>query len=241
MTVTRCTHTRHGHRMRTLRHLVLGAGQVGTAVAEVLTDVGEVALRDVDPTDDRADVLHVCIPWSPGFVDAVKGAVTRHRAELVVVHSTVPVGTCDPHGWVHSPVRGRHPNLAPSLRTFTKHFGGHRAAEAADAWAPISKTTVHPRAVETEAGKLWELVQYGLQVRVCQAIYEWCMARGLDPDVVYRQFAEEYNAGYTTLGLQRFARPVLDYVPGPIGGHCVTQNAPFVDHPAAEIVQRGWA
>src|SRR5690606_9562872 len=91
-----------------MRHLVLGAGQVGAAVAEVLADVGEVALRDVDPTDDRADVLHVCIPWSSGFTDAVKDAVTRHRTELVVVHSTVPVGTCDPHGWVHSPVRGRH-------------------------------------------------------------------------------------------------------------------------------------
>lgn len=223
-----------------MRHLVLGAGQVGTAVADVLTDVGEVALRDVEPTDDRADVLHVCIPWSSGFADAVKDAVTRHRAELVVVHSTVPIGTCDPHGWVHSPVRGRHPNLAPSLRTFTKHFGGSRAAEAADMWAPISKTAVHPRAVETEAGKLWELVQYGLQVRVCQAIHEWCMARGLDPDVVYRQFAEEYNAGYATLGYRRFVRPVLDYVPGPIGGHCVARNAPMIDHPIAEVVQHGW-
>jgi len=107
-------------------------------------------------------------------------------------------------------------------------------------WAPISKTAVHPRAVETEAGKLWELVQYGLQVRVCQAIHEWCMARGLDPDVVYRQFAEEYNAGYATLGYQRFVRPVLDYVPGPIGGHCVTENSYLLDHPISEIVQRGW-
>lgn len=107
-------------------------------------------------------------------------------------------------------------------------------------WAPISKTAVHPRAVETEAGKLWELVQYGLQVRVCQAIHEWCMARGLDPDVVYRQFAEEYNAGYATLGYRRFVRPVLDYVPGPIGGHCVARNAPMIDHPIAEVVQHGW-
>src|SRR5690606_39696462 len=131
---------------------------VGSEFAELLSGVGEVGLGEVDPTDGRADVLHVCIPWSSGFADAVKGAVTRHRAELVVVHSTVPIGTCDPHGWVHSPVRGRHPNLSPSLRTFTKHFGGRRADEAADMWAPISKTAVHPRAVETEAGKLWELV-----------------------------------------------------------------------------------
>src|SRR5690606_41623746 len=61
---------------------------------------------------------------------------------------------CDPHGWVHSPVRGRHPNLAPSLRTFTKHFGGRRAAEAADMWAPIGKTTVHPRAVDRKSTRL---------------------------------------------------------------------------------------
>lgn len=222
-------------------HVVLGAGEVGTAVAEVLASSSSVVLRDIKPVKVRAQVLHVCIPWQSGFVSSVKTAADLHGVDLVIVHSTVPVGTCDPRMWVHSPVRGRHPNLVESLRTFTKHFGGVRASDAAELWASISRTAVHDRAAETEAGKLWELAQYGLQVRVCQAIHEWCMARGLDPNVVYRQFAEEYNAGYTTLGYQRFVRPVLDYVPGPIGGHCVTENSYLLDHPISEIVREGWS
>src|SRR5690554_2082143 len=221
-----------------MRHLVLGAGQVGTAVAEVLSDVGEVALRDVDPTDDRADVLHVCIPWSSGFADAVKGAVTRHRAELVVVHSTVPVGTCDANGWVHSPVRGRHPNLVGGLRKFVKHFGGLGAHEAALHWPGWSR--VHTFARDTEAGKIWELIQYGVQIRVEKAIHAWCAENNVDFDIVYTEFADTYNDGYTQLGEYDFVRPVLKHMPGPIGGHCVVQNASMIDHPLARIVTDGF-
>lgn len=222
-------------------HVVLGAGEVGTAVAEVLASSSTVVLRDIEPVEVRARVLHVCIPWQSGFVSSVETAADLHGVDLVIVHSTVPVGTCDPRMWVHSPVRGRHPNLTESLRTFTKHFGGVRASDAAKLWASISKTAVHDRAAETEAGKLWELAQFGVQVRITQTIHAWCHERGLDPDVVYRQMAETYNDGYAALGEHRFIRPVLDYIPGRIGGHCVTENSYLLDHPISEIVREGWS
>lgn len=226
-----------------MRHLVIGAGEVGTAVHAVLSDARPVAIRDVEPAGDigPVDVLETCIPWSPAFVDQVRAYQAEYGAELVVVHSTVPVGTCDAEGWVHSPVRGRHPNLVPGLRAFTKHFGGREAARAAEAWADAGVITdVHPRAAELEAGKVWELVQFGVQVRTEQAIHAWCEQRGLDPDVVYRQMAETYNAGYQQLGERCFVRPVLDHVPGPIGGHCVVPMSHLLDHPIAEIVREGW-
>src|SRR5690606_40778498 len=56
----------------------------------------------------------------------VQRYAAEHGAELVVVHSTVPVGTCDANGWVHSPVRGRHPNLVGGLRKFVKHRSEER-------------------------------------------------------------------------------------------------------------------
>lgn len=192
-------------------------------------------MRDIDPDGGHADVLHICFPWSERFVSAVAGYVAEHSADLVVVHSTVPVGTCDPHGWVHSPVRGRHPNLEAGIRGFTKHFGGARAAQAADIFIGV-RAALHHRAAETEAGKLWELAQYGIQIHVEKEIHAWCQANDVDFDVVYRQMAQTYNAGWTDLGHPEFVRPVLEHVPGPVGGHCVTQNAALLDHPLADLV-----
>lgn len=220
-----------------MRHLVVGAGQVGAAVHTVLSRAHDVAIRDVAQTGHSADVLHVCFPWSDGFAAVVKGYADHHGAGLVVVHSTVPVGTCDPHGWVHSPVRGRHPHLADGLLAFTKHFGGPLAGEAAPAFEAAGvDVACHPLAAETEAGKLWELVQFGLQVKVEQEIHRWCGRMGLDPDVVYREFADSYNEGYRATGLGQFVRPVLEHMPGPIGGHCVRQCAALLDHPLALTV-----
>src|SRR5690606_37553242 len=133
---------------------------------------------------------------------------SSYAATLVVVHSTVPVGTCDRLGAVHSPVRGRHPHLAEGVRRFVKHFAGERAAEAAAIFERCSvPVAVHGRrAAATEAGKLWELAQYGLQVVIEKQIHEWCEREGVDFDVVYTRFAQTYNDGYDTLGEPQFIR-----------------------------------
>lgn len=224
-----------------MRHLVVGAGEVGTAVHAVLSRAHPTVLRDVEPVDAVADVLDVCIPWQTGFAGIVAGYAVEHRARLVVVHSTVPVGVCDAQGWVHSPVRGRHPNLTEGVATFVKHFGGGLAEEASLDWKAAGvPTAVHPRAAETEAGKLWELAQFGLQVRVEKAVHAWCVERGLDPEVVYTAMAHTYNAGYEALGEHWATRPVLRHMPGDIGGHCVVPMSRLLDHPIAETVREGW-
>lgn len=223
-----------------MKHLVVGAGEVGTAVAAVLSRAHLTVLRDVDPVDETADVLDVCIPWSDTFVESVSGYAIEHQVHAVVVHSTVPVGTCDAQGWVHSPIRGRHPHLEEGVTSFVKHFGGAGAEEAALDWKQAGvPTAVHPRAAECEAGKLWELVQFGVQVRMEKAIHTWCEERGLDPEVVYTSMAHTYNQGYEQLGYGHFVRPVLKHMPGDIGGHCVVPMADLLDHPAAGIVKEG--
>lgn len=217
------------------QQVVIGAGEVGTALATVLDGAH---LRDVEHTGPtRADVLHLCIPYTPAFVQQVAAYQTSYKADLVVVHSTVPVGTCDPHGWVHSPVRGRHPDLVDGLKTFVKHFGGRRAGDAAVLFADRGVDThITERAVTTEAGKLWELVQYGLQIVVQKAVRGHCLARGADPEVAYDLMARTYNDGYQQLGHDEFVRPVLEHMPGPIGGHCVLTGAQLLDHPLGDLV-----
>lgn len=224
-----------------MRHLVVGAGEVGTAISHVLAKTfDDVMVRDVElVAASGTDVLHVCFPWSPSFERDVAGYVTFHSADLVVVHSTVPVGVCDPQGWVHSPVRGRHPHLVEGLETFVKHFGGVRAIEAAAVFdaAGVAVRT-HRSAADTEAGKLWELVQFGVQVQVEKQIHAWCESNGVDFDVAYTEFAMSYNAGWAALGHVELMRPVLAHMPGPIGGHCVVPCSEMLDHPLAGLVRQ---
>lgn len=91
--------------------VVVGGGEVGRAVAEVLATAHRVYLRDLEGEDGEAAVLHVAIPYTPRFEEHVRAHAARYRPGLVVVHSTVPAGTCARPDAVHSPITGKHPNL----------------------------------------------------------------------------------------------------------------------------------
>lgn len=211
--------------------VVIGAGQIGTAVARVLRrrdttrifDEGSV-VWDIEP-----DTMHVAIPWSDDFESIVENYQFLIRPKRVVVHSTVPVGTCDAHGWAHAPIRGRHPNLEEGILASPMIVGGADAKHVAHFF---KRCGVNAKSVQfardTEAGKLWELAQLGMQVRVMREIHDYCEVNGLDFDVVYTRFAQDYNVAYQLLHEPKFVRPVLDYEPGPLGGHCVAQNSPLL-------------
>ena len=58
----------------TMRHVVIGAGEVGEAIYNVLSEKHEVYLRDITPEGpSQADVLHICFPYSYNFMDATRG------------------------------------------------------------------------------------------------------------------------------------------------------------------------
>lgn len=213
-----------------MRQVVIGAGQVGRAVAEVLG----VEAIDLDGHTGLADVIHVCFPWSEFFEGSVLEYQARYQPDLTVIHSTVPVGTSRRLGAVHSPVTGRHPDLAESVRTFVKFFGGERAAEAA-ALFPMCRVEIVPDAETTEAGKLWATLQHGWLVALQKEAYRFAEAHGADPDIAYRRFNEAYNEGYAALGDPWFL-PTLRNMPGPIGGHCVIPNARMTPSRIARVL-----
>lgn len=222
-------------------HLVIGAGEVGAALADVLHPHHRTHIRDIADNDGgpiRADTLHICYPWSETFTADTLRYQAQYNPSLVIVHSTVPVGTCDPHHWVHSPIRGKHPDLTTGIATFAKHLGGHLASQAAEAFTQCGITPViHPRARDTEAGKLWELTQYGLQIAICKQIHDWCQVNDIDFHTVYTAFAITYNHGWARLGQPQYTRPLLVPTPGTIGGHCVVQGSTLLDHPLTDMVR----
>ena len=79
------------------------------------------------------------------------------------------------------------------------------------------------------------LAQYGIQIRVMQGIHEWCEEEEVDFDVVYTDFAHDYNHDYRKLHPE-YVRPVLTYQGPGIGGHCVVEATALLDHPLARLI-----
>lgn len=223
-----------------MKHLVIGRGEVGKALIEVLSEKYDVSSVDKGESLSSAfDVIHVCIPYSKGFRRAVADYWHHYKtvSGLAIIHSTVPVGTSSWFSAVHSPIRGVHPNLAQGIRTFTKYFGGPRAVEAAVIFArlgiPVATTL---RAENTEAMKLWDTTYYGWAIVFEKAVKAYCDRHGLDFDLVYRSANQSYNEGYAKLGMPDVQRPVLEHRPGGIGGHCVIPNAEILHGDIADFI-----
>jgi hypothetical protein len=220
-----------------VNQLVLGAGEVGEALATLMG----CDLRDVEDPGDLAStyqILHVCIPWQVAdFVGTVQAYDAQYSPEFVVVHSTVPVGTCDRHGWIHSPIRGKHPNLLEGIRTFKKHYRGSGAADVArmlESWFP--NVVLHEWAATTEAAKLYELVQFGIEVVMEKTIHAYCKRMNLPFDEVYTAFGQSYVEGWLELGHPEYVKPILTHMDGPLGGHCVAPAAKMMKEHCNDIL-----
>ena len=219
-----------------MKQLVIGLGEVGSAIQNILECDG----YDVNgglPSVEHYDTLHICFPYSDGFVGYVKAYIQEFGATQVIVHSSVPVGTCDKENWVHSPVRGVHPNLEQGIRTFVKYFGGDRAHEAAEIFRAqgIICTAVN-KASSTEALKLWDTTQYGLMIMIQKEIHRWCEEHKVPFDLVYTDANHTYSIGYEALNRPEVVRPYLKHIPGPIGGHCVIPNAHLLSSPLTDLL-----
>ena len=228
-----------------MRHLVIGLGEVGTAIKDILNCDGYDVSGGL-PKESQYDVLHICFPYSEGFIGFTKAYIQEFQPSLVIVHSSVPVGTCDAEGWVHSPVRGVHPNLKEGILTFVKYFGGTNAVTAARIFGALDiPTEVTPKAANTEALKLWDTTQYGLMIMIQKMIRAYCDHHDLDFDLIYTDANHTYDIGYEALNRPEVARPYLKFMPGPIGGHCVIPNANILvdttamDLPLVEELLRG--
>lgn len=235
------------------RHLVIGAGQVGRAIFEILIidDRNTVGIRDVhDDAAMRPDVLHICFPWSSDFERQVAAYQDLYHPELTIIHSTVPVGTSSRLGAVHSPVMGRHPNLVADMKAYPKFFGG--SPGLADLSLEVSvrifqhcglRAVAMSSSESTEAGKLWQTLQYGWLIALQKEAYSFARAHGADPEEVYVLFNMDYNNGMEQLGLP-FRLPIMEDMPGPIGGHCVIPNLALTDSYIArslQVLNEGWA
>lgn len=222
-----------------MKTLIIGCGEIGTALYTVLSEKYETKKIDAFKEgeereyDETFDIIHVCYPFIENFIEVTKAYMDKYKPKYTVIHSTVPIGTTKSFEDVsvfHSPVRGKHPNIAPSLKVFVKYVGYNDYETGFNVITPyFVKAGIPCRPVNntnnTEAAKLFCTTYYGHQIAFMQNLYNFCKKNELDFDIVYRDLNQTYNDGYRQLGNQEFIRPILNYNGDGIGGHCVWENA----------------
>lgn len=219
--------------MHKVNNLVVGLGEVGAAVQGMFD--GDVFGIDMDteiPEGLKCNCLHVCIPYSNSFHKIVIDYVNQFEPSLVVVHSTVPLGTTmdigmagHPGGFraVHSPVRGKHPEIMKGLSGYTKYVGCDDSI-AKERWAKFVDDAFPDVCFvdgsrTTEAMKLASLAKYCAYLAVADELKAWSDLNGVDYeklkdwDLTQNQAIDQF---YPNMKL-----PILDPPDGKIGGHCV--------------------
>lgn len=225
------------------KHLIIGAGQIGSSLHKVLSPYYNVSIMDKnDKFNGNFDIIHICYPSVKNFVNITKSYIKKFKPNLVIIHSTVPVGSTRKISAsiaVHSPIRGVHPNLDKGIKTFVKYFAGPKEKEAAKIFSKIGiKTKVFEKPEATELLKILDTTYYGWNIIFAKEVKRICDKLKLNFEEVYTIPNGDYNDGYLKLGKSNVIRPVLKAMPGKIGGHCVIPNLELFDDWIADIIKK---
>lgn len=215
-----------------MKNLIIGGGEIGKSLFDVIKDKHETYIRDKDELKlDGVEVLNICYPPIKDFIRITKSYIKQYNPKVTIIHSTVSPGTTEKCGEmvVHSPVHGKHPNLQGGIRTFVKYVGGNNAyaVNLANKFLKQGgiKTKVVANSKTSEISKIMCTSYYGWNIIFMKEMVEICKRYGVPFNEVYSDWNFLYNAGYNELGMSQFIRPILEPMNGPIGGHCVVNNA----------------
>lgn len=233
-------------------HLVIGLGETGGPLYEVLCDkLGgwDVLRHDPDKgyhiTEGRFDVkfMHICIPYLETFVNIVETYQRVYNPEYTIIHSTVPIGTTRKIGGaVHSPILGRHNRMKEDLLAYPKWVGGvidnsePVIQEFCTIWENVKRMATPDK---TEALKLMCLAKYGVSLAFAEYQRKICEELDMTYDAVIM-----WDMCYNQTVGSDLQRPIFRELKLPIGGHCVVQNTKILNeqHPnpmLEEVIKNG--
>ena len=221
-----------------MKTLIIGNGEIGRALEMILEKHYKVYIRDlVGDNIEGIEILHICFPYSKDFVQHISTYQNEYKPRYTVIHSTVPVGVSRKCEAYHSPVRGIHPNLRRSLLTFVKYLAP-KNKELAQYFQTAGMIIAQVEKSEsTELAKILSTTKYGLDIIFNKEVYRLCQEHKVDFDMVYTDWTKTYNLGYGKLGESQFTRPILKYIKGRIGGHCVTQNLKLLESWLTDLIK----
>lgn len=208
------------------RCLVVGLGEVGGALAEVLDRTGPVLRHDIERRefDMPIGVMHLCFPFTSKeqFESIALSYLERFRPELTIVNSTVLPGTTrsierrSGLPVAYSPVRGKHVRMVDDLGRYKKFVAASKAVTARLAEEHFRQAGIQTQILATpetlELAKLAETTYFGVIIAFAQELNRYAVTVGAD-----------YEEAATFFDEVEFL-PRVRYFPGFIGGHCVIPN-----------------
>jgi UDP-N-acetyl-D-mannosaminuronate dehydrogenase len=206
--------------------LVVGIGEVGKPLAQVLEGNAPVLRHDIEPVafDDAIGIMHICFPFrnQRSFCETVEGYARRFKPELIIVNSTVIPGTTRSIERMtgidscYSPVRGKHVEMESALRSYRKFIAGSVPAAVERAEAHFREAGLETERMSSpealELAKLSETTYFGVLIAFAQELNRYAVGAGVDYAEL-TNFFKEINF-----------LPRTSYYPGFIGGHCVIPN-----------------
>ncbi len=205
--------------------LVIGMGEVGSPLLEVIREQYSAVGIDIEPVDIQGDcdIMHICYPFEiDDFVGESARYIEKYSPQLTIVNSTVVPGTtraiyqATGAPIVHSPVRGKHFKMNRELTHYVKFIGGIEetwSQRAAEHFQSVGmKTSILSSPEATELAKLTETTYFGLIIAWAQEVERYCDRLSLNYD--------EIVSFYDEIGFL----PPVRYFPGVIGGHCIMPN-----------------
>lgn len=220
---------------------IIGLGEVGSAIKKLAQKKHTIFGRSLDKDNLKGrqiEVLHLCYPYSDKFTTLAVSAIKELKPRLVIIHSTVKPGTTaeiyqlTQVNMAHSPIMGKHPHLYAYLFRTEKVIGAVNNRSYLLTKKHLNqlglKTIRFKSSLESEMAKVFCTTYYGLNIVFLKYLYAICRKQGADFHEVYTVFNHLYNRAYAKT-MPYVRRPVLKYVPGEIGGHCVIPNAQIIE------------
>jgi len=219
--------------------LIIGVGEIGTALYNILSKVYKVdAIDEGEWEDITYDIIHICFPYSKRFEREVKKYQKKYKPKYTVIHSTVPVGTSRKLNAIHSPIIGIHPYLEESIKTFTKYLGGQQASKVANYFRKAGiKIYLVDKSETSELMKILSTTFYGVCIEYTKEVKRLCDKYKV-PFEIWTIWTQSYNEGYSKLGYSEYTRPNLVPIMEKIGSHCILPNCDLLKSRFTDLVKQ---
>ena len=222
--------------------LIVGLGEVGRPLFELIKEIGEYEVYGLDLDEAKMktieqsslprniDIMHICLPCpkKEKFITNVRNYLERFRPKLTIINSTVPprtsmelYKTSNEAQIAYSPIRGVHKGIDYmkwEIKRWRKYIGGttRQAAEAAQRhFEKVGlKTKVLASSTEAELAKLYETTYRAWMISCFQEMHRIAVHFNANFDDAVDFLEDTHRA--------RLDRPVM--FPGEIGGHCLIPN-----------------
>jgi len=240
-----------------LKVIVIGMGEIGRAVYKVFNKYYPgIDTKDVEgETPYKVDVMHVCYPYSTTFHTKTLEYMNDYDPELVMIHTTCPVGTTNKLRtslWngtirshiVHVPILGTHRHMAECIANYKLFIGFDDCKDWVTVKNYLNRTGLRfgffASTTTTELLKLLSLVQYGMNIEFARYAQTCCDLMGVKYNDL-KTYLRTLNKTVKEMEGTDHMQMVLDPPKGAIGGHCVLpameiMNEQFVGKHLREIL-----